>query len=264
MGSGTKCNQTGCENPVPGFDDICATCGARYGKHFGYECPDEKGRFVPLRPTDQPDPEAVECEQRLDELTACGIGTEEWIRRRSAIISRYLKKAREEYSERLDRECDALKESTDKLRDQLCANTKLISELQHTVRLVQETHAQHVHKCAVKAFQALEDAKWLDHDRRSATEHKDNIVRIICEAFGAPAKKTGIKDEFEEWYKATGFWPSDYQGKGLIREGFMAAWKLAKADNKGFAGQGPDIDQIKLKLRMDEITKEQWHGKGGK
>lgn len=266
----TKCNQTGCENPIPDFDDICVTCGTRYGKHFGSECPGGKGEFVPLKSSDQPDPEAVKCWGEL-----AGHYDSDYLRRPTAIISRYLQKAREDASERLNRECDVLKDTNDKLRDQLCANTKLISELQHTVRLVQGAarpqgedglcfycgiltnsmagdpgqwplhfsledgiaKAFHVECVTERLFChghihecAVKAAKTLHHRSIILDSHEAMTTEVIESCFGVPAK-----DECEEalgtqWRRMELSGEAHRTVFNAFTQGFRAAWKLAKGD----------------------------------
>jgi galactokinase/mevalonate kinase-like predicted kinase len=127
---------------------------------------------------------------------------------------------------RLTAECDALKASNAELREQLAANTKFISELQHTLRLVQGTHAQQVRECAEKAAQRIGGPTFsaLKDPEEIMAEHQ-SLVSIICEAFGAPVNE--YEDALQKAWearRALGNAPHFVD----FRDGFHAAWKLAK------------------------------------
>lgn len=246
----TKCNQTGCENPAafrytwPGEaeNSICLEHALKLQEIANaMGCPIQ---LIPIKePADQPDLEALKALKLKEhgrgdplpdiEVFACWeeIRTIPWSKTNIVpIISRYLQKAREDASERLNRECDVLKDTNDKLRDQLCANTKLVSELQHTVRLVQETHSQHVHECAMKA------AKTLHHRSIILDGHEAMTAEVIESCFGAPATENECEEMFErEWAKYDPYShpsPNPTEGftKAISRKMFQAAWNLAKGE----------------------------------
>lgn len=197
----------------------------------------------------QPDTAAVECVNEISHMTWDSSAT--FQARLVPIISRYLDQAREQgadnlkhinetlvdtvkaqgaevrslRSERLTAECDALKASNAELREQLAANAKFISELQHTVRLVQGTHAQQVRECAEAAAFRLGDChergEWMPRAR---------LVSIICEAFGAPVEP---RDECEEaceteWRRMELAGETQRISLKEFSKAFRTAWKLAK------------------------------------
>lgn len=130
---------------------------------------------------------------------------------------------------RLSAECDALKASNAELREQLAANAKLISELQHTIRLVQGTHAQQVRECAEKAAQRIKGPTFsaLKDPREIMAEHQ-SLVGVICEAFGAPVEDECGEAFATEWRRMELTGEAHRSVFNEFRKGFHAAWKLAK------------------------------------
>lgn len=90
----------------------------------------------------------------------------------------------QQFIARLSAECDALKKSNAELREQLAANTKLISELQHRVRLVQETRSQQVHEYARKAAMELFNVSILakGYSRKDYENSPDELLAngVLC------------------------------------------------------------------------------------
>lgn len=214
-------------NTESSYTERCDRCGKTYGDHCGNECPDREGAFT-LPPINTKEPsneykEAIKCWAEINHSH-----DPDYVDRPVIIISRYLKEVREEDSNRLVAECDALKASNAALREQLAANTKSISELQHLVRLAQGTHAQQIHECAEKAIAKLRALQWISGDGDwTRTQADEKLKTIICEAFGAPV------DEYEDalqkaWEarKVLGNSPAFPD----FRDGFHAAWKLAKGE----------------------------------
>ena len=220
MGSGVKCNQTGCDEDL----------------------------------------EAMECAKELQqrEMLLSRLGDTS-IHEVSAIISRYLTKARGE--------CEAYKVEYESRAIWIAEMNKLLgydnSDGFHSTpcpfeiakALKARTSEAHIHECAVKALERLVDGRWIEDNVMGA---RSNIVAIICEAFGAPAK-----DECEEAAEAA--WQSYVKKLDLICNAteaknlchvFKTAWKLAKGESpKGFAGTGPDMNQV-----IAEKAAREWHG----
>lgn len=126
------------------------------------------------------------------------------------------------------------------LREQLVANAKFISELQHTVRLLQETRSRQVHEYARKAALELFNVGILAKPE-APTPVVEMLLRaeqIICEAFSVHLKP---KDECREAYLKAFPPGSTTSGAGeghrwgqseeQIRwDSWREAWKLLKGE----------------------------------